>query len=79
MRQATHGYVTDAGSSNRDTQLGWGGLAGEAPDPAYCNRDLAPTPPSERTWGLRDVAALWVALAVGARGSHTDWARRRLL
>jgi NCS1 family nucleobase:cation symporter-1 len=37
--------------------------AGEAPDPAYWNPDLAPVPPSGRTWRLRDVAALWVALA----------------
>jgi len=35
----------------------------EAPDPAYSNPDLAPTAPAERTWRLRDVAALWVALA----------------
>ena len=30
---------------------------------AYWNPDLAPVPPFARRWGLRDVAALWVALA----------------
>jgi NCS1 family nucleobase:cation symporter-1 len=34
-----------------------------ATDPAYYNPDLAPTSPAERTWRLKDVAALWVALA----------------
>src|SRR5262249_44940552 len=29
----------------------------------YWSPDLAPVPPSARRWGLRDVAALWVALA----------------
>jgi NCS1 family nucleobase:cation symporter-1 len=29
----------------------------------YWSPDLAPVPPSARTWGLRDVAALWVALS----------------
>ena len=29
----------------------------------YWNADLAPVPPSARRWGLKDVAALWVALA----------------
>jgi NCS1 family nucleobase:cation symporter-1 len=32
-------------------------------DPAYCNRDLAPTNPAARTWRVKDIAALWVALA----------------
>jgi NCS1 family nucleobase:cation symporter-1 len=34
-----------------------------AADPGYRNPDLAPTAPAERTWGLKDYAALWVALA----------------
>jgi NCS1 family nucleobase:cation symporter-1 len=34
-------------------------VAGEG----YWSPDLAPVPPSARRWGLRDVAALWVALA----------------
>jgi NCS1 family nucleobase:cation symporter-1 len=29
----------------------------------YWNPDLAPVPPSARRWGLKDVTALWVALA----------------
>ena len=29
----------------------------------YSNRDMAPTAPGERTWGLKDMAALWVSLA----------------
>jgi NCS1 family nucleobase:cation symporter-1 len=29
----------------------------------YWNPDLAPVPPSARRWGLRDIAALWVALS----------------
>jgi NCS1 family nucleobase:cation symporter-1 len=39
------------------------GPPGQAADPAYYNADLAPTEPAERTWRLRDIAALWVALA----------------
>jgi NCS1 family nucleobase:cation symporter-1 len=35
----------------------------EAAQGGYWNPDLAPTPPSARKWGLKDVAALWVALA----------------
>jgi NCS1 family nucleobase:cation symporter-1 len=38
-------------------------VTGEGPDPAYCNADLAPTTPAERTWRLWNFAALWVALA----------------
>jgi NCS1 family nucleobase:cation symporter-1 len=34
-----------------------------APDPTFHNADLAPTAPAERTWTLKDMAALWVALA----------------
>lgn len=30
---------------------------------AYWSPDLAPVPPSARKWGMRDMAALWVALA----------------
>lgn len=29
----------------------------------YCNPDLAPVGPEGRRWGLRDMAALWVAMA----------------
>jgi nucleobase:cation symporter-1, NCS1 family len=29
----------------------------------YWNPDLAPTPPAARKWGLKDIAALWVALS----------------
>jgi NCS1 family nucleobase:cation symporter-1 len=29
----------------------------------YSSRDMAPTTPAERTWGLKDMAALWVSLA----------------
>src|SRR5262245_22907085 len=32
-------------------------------DPGYINPDLAPTTPSQRTWALKDLVALWVALA----------------
>src|SRR5881275_2778426 len=32
-------------------------------DSAYCNPDLAPTGWDERRWGLKDLAALWIALA----------------
>ena len=32
-------------------------------DGGYWSPDLAPVPPSARRWGLKDVAALWVALA----------------
>jgi NCS1 family nucleobase:cation symporter-1 len=39
------------------------GPPGEVADPAYYNPDLAPTSPAARTWRLRDIAALWVALA----------------
>jgi NCS1 family nucleobase:cation symporter-1 len=38
-------------------------LLGHEADPAYYNPDLAPTDPAARTWRLRDIAALWVALA----------------
>src|SRR4051812_41746003 len=29
----------------------------------YCNADMAPTLPSERRWGLKDMAVLWISLA----------------
>ncbi len=39
------------------------GLA-EGPDKAeFINRDMAPTRPDERTWGTRDIAALWVSMS----------------
>ena len=30
---------------------------------AYHNPDMAPVPAAQRTWGLKDMAALWVSLA----------------
>jgi NCS1 family nucleobase:cation symporter-1 len=42
---------------------GEGDTAAEVAASAYHSRDLAPVPPAERTWGLRDVAALWVSLS----------------
>jgi NCS1 family nucleobase:cation symporter-1 len=30
---------------------------------AYQNEDLAPTPPSRRKWGVKDMAALWISMA----------------
>jgi NCS1 family nucleobase:cation symporter-1 len=35
----------------------------ETAEGGYWNPDLAPAPPSARKWGLKDVAALWVALS----------------
>ena len=32
-------------------------------DGGYWSADLAPIPPSQRKWGLKDVIALWVALS----------------
>src|SRR5690349_5365221 len=32
-------------------------------DAAYTNPDLAPVDPAERSWGLWDMAALWVSMA----------------
>jgi len=32
-------------------------------DGAYWNSDLAPVPSSARTWGLKDITALWIALS----------------
>jgi NCS1 family nucleobase:cation symporter-1 len=45
------------------TDAAVGGLNEGAAGGGYWNPDLAPVPPSGRTWGLRDVAALWVALS----------------
>src|SRR5437660_281204 len=36
---------------------------GDIANSAYSSRDMAPTAPGQRTWGLWDMAALWVALA----------------
>src|SRR5262249_56277390 len=36
---------------------------GEIAASPYCNPDLAPTSTAQRTWRLRDMAALWVAMA----------------
>ena len=33
-------------------------------DPALFNEDLAPIPPSRRTWGIYSYASLWVAMSV---------------
>jgi nucleobase:cation symporter-1, NCS1 family len=33
-------------------------------DPGLHNKDLAPVPPGERTWGLYNYASLWVAMSV---------------
>lgn len=46
--------VTDAAVGKLNEAVAGGG---------YWSPDLAPVPPSARTWGLRDVAALWVALS----------------
>jgi NCS1 family nucleobase:cation symporter-1 len=46
--------VTDAAVAKLNEEAAGGG---------YWNADLAPVPPSARRWGLKDVAALWVALA----------------
>jgi NCS1 family nucleobase:cation symporter-1 len=46
--------VTDAAVEKVNDEAAAGG---------YWNPDLAPVPPSARTWGLRDVLALWVALS----------------
>jgi nucleobase:cation symporter-1, NCS1 family len=32
-------------------------------DSAHANADLAPTPTSERRWGVKDIAALWVSMS----------------
>ena len=34
-----------------------------AGDERYSNADMAPVPPAGRRWGVRDMAALWVAMA----------------
>ncbi len=46
--------VTDAAVAKLNDEAAGGG---------YWNPDLAPVPPSGRKWGLKDVAALWVALS----------------
>jgi NCS1 family nucleobase:cation symporter-1 len=33
-------------------------------DPTLHNEDLAPVPPSQRTWGMWSIAALWVGMAI---------------
>ena len=40
-----------------------GDLHGAIAASPYCNPDLAPTSTAQRTWRLRDMAALWVAMA----------------
>jgi NCS1 family nucleobase:cation symporter-1 len=46
--------VTDAAVQKLNEEAAGGG---------YWNPDLAPVPPSARRWGLKDIVALWVALA----------------
>jgi NCS1 family nucleobase:cation symporter-1 len=46
--------TTDAAVAKLNEEVRGGG---------YWNPDLAPTPPAARKWGLKDVAALWVALS----------------
>ncbi len=36
----------------------------DGPDASLWNRDLAPVPMGERTWGSWDIAALWVGMAI---------------
>src|SRR5262252_2395000 len=38
-------------------------LPGEIPMSRYFNPDLAPTSAAQRKWRLRDMAALWIAMA----------------
>src|SRR5947208_6207793 len=33
-------------------------------EPSLYNKDLAPVPPEERTWGIYNYASLWVAMSV---------------
>ncbi len=40
----------------------WDGLERISASP-YCNPDMAPTLPTERRWGLKDMAVLWISLA----------------
>jgi NCS1 family nucleobase:cation symporter-1 len=54
MSDATPVAVTDAAVDKLNHEAAVGG---------YWNPDLAPVPPSGRKWGLKDVAALWVALS----------------
>jgi NCS1 family nucleobase:cation symporter-1 len=39
-------------------------LEGELANSPLWNRDLAPTPPSRRTWSTYNIAALWIGMAV---------------
>jgi nucleobase:cation symporter-1, NCS1 family len=45
------------------TDVAIGRLNEEVAGGGYWSPDLAPVPPSARTWGIRDIAALWVALS----------------
>src|SRR3954454_24099702 len=38
-------------------------FSGEARGTEYGNADLAPTSSQARTWGLKDLAALWISLS----------------
>ena len=31
----------------------------------HVNPDLAPTTPAQRTWGVKDIAALWISMSAG--------------
>jgi NCS1 family nucleobase:cation symporter-1 len=52
--KATHATITDQDVEYVNSISVTGG---------YWSVDLAPVPPSQRKWGLRDVIALWVALS----------------
>jgi NCS1 family nucleobase:cation symporter-1 len=38
-------------------------LPSDAAELEFSNRDMAPTPLSERKWGARDIAALWISMS----------------
>jgi NCS1 family nucleobase:cation symporter-1 len=42
---------------------GLGELTADGLDSAFYNRDMAPTTPAERKWGMKDIAALWISMA----------------
>ncbi len=43
--------------------VGAGRVEEDVADSAYHSPDMAPVPPGRRTWGMRDVAVLWVSLS----------------
>lgn len=38
-------------------------LRKEGADSAFLSRDMAPTTPDERKWGMKDIAALWISMS----------------